>query len=121
MTEAVTKPEAPANDAVVFDCELEDPPAKVWRAVAEPAIRSEWLGEPETGPSEVRLADPPERLDLAWPTPEGESLVRFEIFPSEEGGSRLTITHHAPRTAQVVPFPARSRLTMSAAGWRVAA
>ena len=124
MSEAATKAETgvgPASDAVVFECDLDAPPAKVWRALAEPEIRTEWLGEAEAGPTEVRRADPPERLDLAWPTRDGESLISFEINPSNDGGSHLTVTHHAPTTASVVRFEPRNRRPAGAGQWRMAA
>ena len=118
----LTREAAQVADALVFECDLEAPPAKVWRALSEPAIRTEWLGEADAGPAEVRRSDPPEHLDLAWPTHEGESLISFEIAPSEDGGSRLTITHRAPQTAQIVPFKLRTPpIVMSAPRWRMAA
>jgi len=113
--------EAPTDDAVVVECDLEAAPAKVWRAIAEPDLRDAWLGEAEAGPAEVRRADPPGRLDLAWPTHEGESLISFEIDPSEDGGSHLRITHHAPQTACVAPFRRRARSIVCAGQWRMAA
>ncbi|HUO12851.1 MAG TPA: hypothetical protein VMU37_08855 [Caulobacteraceae bacterium] len=120
MSEA---PLVDADDTLVFEAELDAPPAKVWRALSEPEIRRAWLGEAEAGPSEVRRADPGERLDLAWPTPEGESLISFRIDPSREGGSRLTIVHQAPQPATVLEFKPRGRRLLSAAGarWRMAA
>jgi uncharacterized protein YndB with AHSA1/START domain len=124
MSEAATKAEtsaAPANDAVVVECDLEAPPAKVWRALAEPEIRTEWLGEAEAGASQVRRAEPPERLDLAWPTGEGECLISFEINPSQDGGSHLTITHHAPPSASVVRLEPRTKPPTSVGQWRMAA
>ena len=110
-----------ADDALVFEVDLEAPPEKVWRAIANPEIRDAWLGEPETGAAEIARADEPERLDLVWPTPEGESLISFEISPAE-GGSHLTITHRAPQVATVLAFKPRA-LPMRAAAtrWRMAA
>lgn len=109
-------------DALVFECDLDAPPAKVWQALAEPEIRHEWLGEAEAGPAEVRRADQGERLDLSWPTREGESLISFRIDPSDDGGSHLTIVHRAPVTAQVLSFKPRAQLVPAAAPrWRMAA
>jgi uncharacterized protein YndB with AHSA1/START domain len=118
-----TKLDAPsgADDALVYEVDLEAPPEKVWRAIATPEIREAWLGEPEAGAAEVSSADEPERLDLVWPTPEGDSLISFEISPAE-GGSHLTITHRAPQSATVLQFRPRARPTCAAApGWRMAA
>jgi len=109
------------DDALVYEVDLDAPPEKVWRAIATPAIRDAWLGAPETGAAEVSAADEPERLDLVWPTPEGESLIRFEIRPAE-GGSHLTITHRAPQVATVVAFKPRALQARAAAPrWRLAA
>jgi len=112
-----------ADDALVFEVDLEAPPDKVWRAIATPEIREAWLGEPETGAAEVAAADAPERLDLVWPTPEGRSLISFEISPAE-GGTHLTITHRAPQEATVLAFKLRKapvRAASAAPRWRMAA
>jgi len=108
---------------VTFEVELDEPPEKVWRAISDPAIREEWLGTPEAGEATVVGEQAGERLDLAWPTREGESLVSFEIAPSEGGGAHLTIVHRAPAlVGEVVPFRARARRAAPATtGWRMAA
>ena len=37
--------DAPANDdTIVVDCDLDEPPEKVWRALTEPALLGAWLG-----------------------------------------------------------------------------
>jgi uncharacterized protein YndB with AHSA1/START domain len=104
-------------EALVFETELDAPPEKVWRAIATPEVREAWLGEPESGPAEVVRAEPPGRLDLVWPTREGDGLVSFEIEPAD-GGSHLTITHRA-RVNVVALAPRRTRV--GAQGWRMAA
>ena len=114
-----------ADDALVFEVDLEAPPEKVWRAVSTPEIREAWLGEPEDGAARVAEADPPSRLDLVWPTREGDSLISFEISPAD-GGSRLTITHRAPQEATVLAFKPKTvaraaPATPSATRWRMAA
>jgi uncharacterized protein YndB with AHSA1/START domain len=113
------------DEALVFEVDLEAPPEKVWRTIAEPELREAWLGAPEAGAAKVAEADPPGRLDLVWPTPEGDSLISFEIRPAE-GGSRLTITHRAPQTASepatVLAFRRRAPPARAAAPrWRMAA
>ena len=122
MSDAPLDVDAEADDTLVFEAELDAPPAKVWQALTQPEIRGEWLGEPEAGVSEVRRADPGERLDLAWPTREGESLISFRIDPADAGGSRLTIIHEAPQPATVLRFKPRGRATTVAQpSWRMAA
>jgi uncharacterized protein YndB with AHSA1/START domain len=104
-------------DALVFEADLDAPPEKVWRALATPELRGAWLGEPDAGPAEIVRADAGERLDLAWPTRDGDSLVSFEIRQREGGGAHLTIVH---RAANVVALPTR-RVVARASGWRMAA
>jgi uncharacterized protein YndB with AHSA1/START domain len=113
MTEAPTR----EADELVFEAELDAPPEKVWRALATPEIREAWLGEPETGAADVARADPPSRLDLVWPTREGDTLISFEIAP-REGGSRLTIVHRV-LAPTLVAF--RGRTKSHASSWRMAA
>ena len=107
------------TDALVFECDLDAPPEKVWRAIATPELREAWLGEPEAGPSEVTRAEPGERLDILWPTRDGETLVSFEIREREGGGAHLTIVHRA-LAPNVVAF-ARRAAKVPAGGWRMAA
>ena len=109
------------DEALVFEVDLDAPPEKVWRAIATPEVREAWLGAPEDGEARVAEADPPSRLDLVWPTREGDSLISFEIAPAD-GGSRLTITHRAPQEATVLAFkPRTAPATASAPRWRMAA
>jgi hypothetical protein len=84
------------------------------------ALREAWLGEPEAGEASVAGLRAGERLDLVWPTREGDSLVSFELAPSD-GGSHLTITHRAPMTATVLEFRLRTKEITPAGGWRMAA
>jgi uncharacterized protein YndB with AHSA1/START domain len=110
----------PETEELVFEADLDAPPEKVWRAVATPEIREAWLGEAETGAAEVARSEPPSRLDLVWPTREGDTLISFEIAP-REGGSHLTIVHRALAPA-VVALHRRARpITARDAGWRMAA
>jgi uncharacterized protein YndB with AHSA1/START domain len=112
------------DDALVYEVDLDASPEQVWRAIATPELREAWLGEPESGAAEVAAADAPERLDLVWPTEDGDSLISFEISPAE-GGSHLTITHRAPQpaleTATVLQFRPRMRTVAGAPRWRMAA
>ena len=120
--EALVEADDAPEDSLVYECELDAAPAKVWRALSEPEIRRDWLGEAEAGPAEVRRAEPPERLDLAWPTREGESLISFRVGPAEGGGSRLLIIHRAPVTARVVALrPRAARAPATPLRWRMAA
>jgi uncharacterized protein YndB with AHSA1/START domain len=120
MSETPRKSQEREGEALVFEVDLEAPPEKVWRALATPQLREAWLGEPEAGPAEVAGERSGERLDLVWPTREGDSLVSFEIRPAD-GGSHLTITHRAPQPATVLMWRPRSRPVRATGGWRMAA
>jgi uncharacterized protein YndB with AHSA1/START domain len=107
---------------LTFEAELDAPPDQVWRALTEPELREAWLGEPEVGAAAVVVAERGSRLDLAWPTRDGESLVSFEISAGEAGGTHLTIVHRAPAMlAEVLTFRPRARRTGLSSGWRMAA
>ena len=107
-------------EALVFEADLDAPPEQVWRALATPALREAWLGEPEAGPAEIVRAEPGERLDLAWPTREGDSLVSFEIeIAAGGGGTHLTIVHRA-LAPNVVALRTRP-VVAATCGWRMAA
>ncbi len=127
MTDTVTAPEAdeaPNDHTLVFECELDAPPDKVWRALATPELREAWLGEPAGGLSRVLEAEPGSQLILDWPEAGQGSTVTFGLEPGEDGGTHLTIVHApTPATASVIPFPQRGagRMTMMAAGYRKAA
>ena len=104
------------TEALVFDHEIDAPPAKVWRALTEPALRARWLapGEltPETGTplrlddadgeiaGEVLAAEPGRLLRLAWRQGDGEaavdSVVTFTLLPTIRGGTFLRVVHAIP-------------------------
>ena len=115
--------DAPADTAdLTFEADLDAPPDQVWRALTEPELREAWLGEPEVGAAAVVGGEPGSRLDLAWPTRDGESLVSFEIAAGEGGGTHLIIVHRAPAMlCEVIPFRPRARRTVLSSGWRMAA
>jgi len=107
-------------EALVYEVDVEAPPEKVWRALATPELREAWLGRPDDGEARVIRAEPGERLDLAWPSREGESLISLEIRPAD-AGARLVITHRAPRMATILAFEPRARRAFAACAWRAAA
>ncbi|HEX4097575.1 MAG TPA: hypothetical protein VHX64_12655 [Caulobacteraceae bacterium] len=108
------------GETLVFECDLDAPPEQVWRAISTPEIREAWLGEPEAGPSEVTRADPGSRLDLVWPTREGDGQVSFEISEGQGAGTHLTIVHRMFAPNVVVLRPART-VVATASSWRMAA
>jgi uncharacterized protein YndB with AHSA1/START domain len=112
------------DDAVVLECELDEPPDKVWRALSEPDLRAAWLGETEAAQVEVLAATPGERLDLAWRADDGDSRVSFEIGAAAGGGTRLKIIHRLAEPAAIVTaLPAHETVMIAAndRAWRRAA
>lgn len=101
-------PEAP-TEAVVRTVVLEAPPERVWEAVTEAAMLSEWLApevelEPHEGGAvrcrfedgeerrgEVELVEEAERLAFVWRR-EGGAPSRVELaLDAVAGGTRLTV------------------------------
>jgi uncharacterized protein YndB with AHSA1/START domain len=104
-------------DELVFECELDAPPQKVWRALTTPTYAAAWLMpgavEPRPGARfsldgkacglpgpidcKVLAAEPPRKLRYAWREKDGEdaidSIVTFELDPSLDGGTHLRIVH----------------------------
>ncbi len=104
--------------SVVVECDLDERPETVWRALTTPEIVAEWLGPntlsrkgdqsfevnlaPEEGGTvacEILEASPPERLSYAWrigdPGEPGslDSVVTFTLAPNGRGGTHLRIVH----------------------------
>jgi len=105
--------------------ELRHPPAKVWKALTDPAELREWapfdadhslatagpvklstVGTPTAQVSEsiVKRAEPPRLLEYSW----GENDMRWELTPFS-GGTRLTLWHNIDR----------KYIAMGAAGWHI--
>ena len=85
-----------AIDSVIVECELPDPPEKVWRALTEPDLVAEWLTDEEREPieRELVLEDPPRLLRYAWRDGRDvESLVTFELERTSTGGTNLRVVH----------------------------
>ncbi|HEV2560391.1 MAG TPA: SRPBCC domain-containing protein [Microvirga sp.] len=125
MTDAAPSPDL---SSVAVECDLDERPDMVWRALTTPEIVAEWLG-PNTlsrdgDPSfEVRLAPeeggtvactileaiPPERLSYTWrigdPQEPGtiDSVVTFTLTPNRSGGTHLRIVHHGLERAARQP------------------
>jgi uncharacterized protein YndB with AHSA1/START domain len=144
MTSTQPDPSAP----LVFECDFDEPPEKLWRALTEPRLLAAWLA-PETPPRteyEVLTAEPPRLLRYRWRDREDgaggssprevHSVVTFELIPAPAGGTHLRLTHGEFRSVAAVPrVPAarvrplthgrtRRRLTSSLAArayWRRAA
>lgn len=106
--------------------ELAHSPAKVWKALTDPAHLREWapydsdrnLGSvgtatlttvgapsPHVTETEVRRADHAKALEFNW----GGQDIRWELEPLSSGGTRLTLWHNIDR----------GFISMGAAGWHI--
>jgi uncharacterized protein YndB with AHSA1/START domain len=109
------------TDSIILECDLPEPPAKVWRALTEPDLVARWLmpGDirPEAGhrftlqgksgeggsiDCEVLAAEPERRVSYSWRGEAGErdaggraldTIVTFELSESEAGGTHLRLIH----------------------------
>jgi uncharacterized protein YndB with AHSA1/START domain len=117
--------------SVTFEWDLPEAPEKVWRALTDAEIVSEWLGSdnlrPEPGARftvddpaiseapvecEVLSVEPERSIVFGWRDADArrdglDSTVTFEIADTEEGGTRLTIVHE-------VRYAARSAIAATA-------
>ena len=105
--------------------ELRHPPAKVWKALTEPAQLREWapfdadrdLGTvgpvklstvgtptPQVSDTKIERAEAPRLLEYSW----GGNELRWELEPLG-GGTRLTLWHNI----------GRKFVSMGAAGWHI--
>jgi uncharacterized protein YndB with AHSA1/START domain len=106
--------------------DLSHPPAKVWKALTDPADLREWapfdsdrnLGTvgtatlstvgaptPQVSETQVKRADAPRVLEFSW----GGQDIRWELEPLTGGGTRLTLWHSIDRRF----------IAMGAAGWHI--
>jgi uncharacterized protein YndB with AHSA1/START domain len=117
--------ETASNDAaesVTVECDLAEPPAKVWKALTEPALLAAWLMpndiRPEVGARftfqadadaggspiacEVLAAEPPHLLRYSWRGDDADrdagdraldSTVTFVLTETADGGTHLRLVH----------------------------
>ncbi|MGX9575931.1 SRPBCC family protein [Mesorhizobium sp. f-mel] len=130
-----------AADSIEFECELPDPPEKVWRALTVPDLLAAWMMpndiKPEIGsrfafakagaPIECEILDAePERLlRYSWrerPAPGNaadplDSIVTFTLGRTASGGTHLRIVHDGfarVATSAVAMVGAVCRLSLNA-------
>ena len=106
-----------AADSLEFECELPEPPEKVWRALTEPKLLAAWMMpndiRPEIGSRfafagpdapidcEILDAEPGRLLRYSWrerPEPDDtsqalDSIVTFTLDRTVSGGTHLRIVH----------------------------
>jgi len=103
----------PDSDVLVFECALDAPPEKVWRALTVPEYLERWLKPERDLDLAVVSAEENRTLTYRWrEAGEGailgmeDSLVTFDLTPTGEGGTWFRLTH-APLA---VPAAANSNL-----------
>src|SRR6218665_428612 len=87
-------------EALVFECELDAPPEKVWRALTIPEYLERWLKPAQTVDLSVVTAEENKSLTYRWrESGQGaivgaeDSLVTFELTPTTRGGTWFRLTH----------------------------
>jgi uncharacterized protein YndB with AHSA1/START domain len=114
------------NWTLVLVREIQHPPAKVWKALTDPAELREWapfdsdrnLGSvgtaklttvgaptPQVSETKVKRADAPRLLEFNW----GGQDLRWQLEPQGATGTRLTLWHNIDRRF----------IAMGAAGWHI--
>ena len=101
------------TDALVFECALDAPPEKVWRALTIPEYLERWLKPEKDLDLSVVTSEENRSLTYRWrEAGQGaivgmeDSLVTFELTPIATGGTWFRLTH-AP---MAVPAAANSNL-----------
>ena len=101
------------TDALVFECALDAPPEKVWRALTIPEYLERWLKPDKHLDLAVVTAEENKSLTYRWrEAGQGaivgmeDSLVTFELTPTTDGGTWFKLTH-AP---MAVPVAANSNI-----------
>ncbi|HEX6573579.1 MAG TPA: SRPBCC family protein [Gemmatimonadaceae bacterium] len=111
---------------LIIERELKHPPEKVWTALTDPEHLREWapydadrnLGStgtatlttvgaptPHVTETQITRAEAPRVLEFSW----GGQDIRWQLEPSANGGTRLTLWHNIDRRF----------VAMGAAGWHV--
>lgn len=115
------------NERIVVEYHLDESPAKVWRALTEPALLAQWLMQSDIKPEvghrfnfraeprgdwngivecEVLEVEPEKRLVYTWNGGSDknqtyghrlETTVTWTLEPAANGGTKLTLVHHGFR------------------------
>ena len=96
-----------SSDSLVFECDFDEPPEKVWRALTEPQLLEAWLTTSDRlrtdSEYEIMTAEPNHRVRYRWrerqsgvddsDMREVHSVVTVELTPCAAGGTHLRLTH----------------------------
>jgi uncharacterized protein YndB with AHSA1/START domain len=108
-------------EAVITECDLPEPPEKVWKALTVPELLAAWL--PEVVDCEILAAERGRLLCYRWRAAGQDrdaagrvldSVVTFELSGTETGGTHLRVDHRV--LAAVIPFKLRKRPAGSGSG-----
>lgn len=120
------------GESVTVECDLAEPPAKVWKALTESALLAAWLMpndiRPEVGARftfqadadaggsaiacEVLAAEPPHLLRYSWRGDDAnrdagdralDSTVTFVLTETADGGTHLRLVHDGLRIGALQP------------------
>jgi uncharacterized protein YndB with AHSA1/START domain len=117
------------TQSIAMQIELPHPPAKVWRALTDPALLAKWLMEndirPMAGESftfrsqptkwwdgivrcDVLAVEPNKRITYSWRSgspPEGlDTVVTWTLTPTSSGGTHLALEHSGFRPSDAQAF-----------------
>ncbi|WP_137390708.1 SRPBCC family protein [Rhodoligotrophos defluvii] len=103
----MSRPDSDAEQpSVVVECVLDASPEKVWRALTEPQLASDWLdAQPSFGTKrddaertfEIIAAQPFVAVSYRWREaadgPLSETVVTVELAPCSDGGTHFRLVH----------------------------
>ena len=88
------------DSALVYECSLDAPPEKVWRALTVPEYLKRWLKPDQAIELAVVTAEENVSLTYRWrEAGQGavmgmeDSVVTFELTPTQDGGTWFKLTH----------------------------
>jgi uncharacterized protein YndB with AHSA1/START domain len=86
----------PVAAELVFECDLEAPPEKVWRALSIVEFRNRWLPADALADAEPISSISGNEIQYGMrdaAPPFLESTVTFQIWPGADGGTHFRIVH----------------------------
>jgi uncharacterized protein YndB with AHSA1/START domain len=101
----------PGDDKIIVDCDFDEPPDKLWRALTEPRLVAAWLMEGDIAECEVLAVEPGRLISYSWRERAGgetrETVVTFAVSETASGGAHLRLVHDAAPGRPVMGFARR--------------